>query len=222
MDPQGRLQEPGYAVDNGSQQSDDIREERTQPRFALLLRSAKLVGPSGEYLCIVRDVSESGVKLKLFHEIPADETFELEMVTGERFAIQYVWQKDNEAGFSFSNPVDILTFISENGSFPKRPIRLRMGYEVRLVIDGDEVPAIVHDLSRQGAGIETGHMLAIGQKLRIKATQLPAFDATVCWRDHPSYGLVFAQLMGLEDLAQRTYRINQNHPRVTFGDLTPG
>lgn len=194
--------------------SDSGPEQRVQPRFALLLRQAKLLADGCEYLCIVRDVSESGFKLKLFHPLPGllpdSSGFTLEITTGEGFPVEHVWEQDGEAGFRFTAPVDLLRFIAEAGPFPKRPVRLKVEHPALLAFGGQEHFAMVLDLSRQGARIETGQMLAIGQKLRFSARELPHFDATVCWRKHPFYGLVFDQLLSLEQLALRTYRIQ--HP----------
>ena len=46
---------------------------RGAQRFTLLIRTAKLVCESGEYLCVIRDVSSTGVRLRLFHDLPADD-----------------------------------------------------------------------------------------------------------------------------------------------------
>lgn len=189
-------------------------EQRVQPRFALLLRQAKLLADGCEYLCIVRDVSESGVKLRLFHPLPplrpGSSGFALEITTGESFPIESVWEQEGEAGFRFTAPVDLLRFIAEAGPFPKRPVRLKVEHPALIAFGGQEHFAMIQDLSRQGAGIETEQLLAIGQKLRFSARELPHFDATVCWRQHPAYGLVFDQLLSLEQLALRTFRIQ--HP----------
>ncbi|TCM18659.1 PilZ domain-containing protein [Novosphingobium sp. PhB165] len=187
-------------------------DQRDQPRFALLLRQAKLVGNGREYLCIVRDVSESGVKLKLFHDLPVADDYALEITTGERFPMEQVWEEGGEAGFRFVGPVDLIRFIAEAGPFPKRPVRLRVDHPAVIAFAGQDYPATIRDLSRQGAGIETDQMLAIGQKLRLSASELPGFDATVCWRRHPDYGLVFTQLMSLEQLALRTSRMQAAAP----------
>ena len=194
--------------------ADSGPEQRVQPRFALLLRQAKLLGDGCEYLCIVRDVSESGFKLKLFHPLPGllpqSSGFALEITTGEAFPVEHVWEQDGEAGFRFTAPVDLARFIAEAGPFPKRPVRLKVEHPALIAFGGQEYLAMIHDLSRQGARIETEQMLAIGQKMRFAARELPHFDATVCWRQHPFYGLVFDQLLSLEQLALRTYRIQ--HP----------
>jgi len=199
-----------HSLDGHSLGSQPLDDRRSQSRYALLLRSAKLISLRGEYLCIVRDVSESGLKLRLFHPLPADEHLALELATGERFAVDLIWEENGEAGFRFPRGIDVAHFIAESGPFPKRPVRIRVNHAVTLGFAGLTVPAVLHDLSRQGARIETEAKLAIGQSMRISGAELPEFEATVCWRREPNYGLVFRQLMRLEDLALRSFRMQED------------
>lgn len=180
---------------------------RAAPRFALMLRTAKLIGTRGEYLCIVRDVSETGVKLRLFHKLDDERRVTLESATGEHTRMEKVWERAGEAGFKFEEPIDVVRFLAEAGPYPKRPVRLRVDYPARLCVNDTIMPARLCDVSRQGARIETDLHLAIGQRLRLEADELPTFDATVCWRTQPAYGLVFHQVMGMEELAQRAFRM---------------
>ncbi len=184
-----------------------MAELRATPRFALLLRAAKLVGPRGEYLCIVRDVSATGVRLRLFHSLAGLHGLALESATGERIGVMPVWEQNGEAGFRFLRPIEVERFIAEAGPYPKRPIRINVDHPARIVVAGAAIEVRLCNLSRQGARIETGEHLAIGQQLRIEAAELPLFEATVCWRKEPGYGLVFRQLMSLEDLALRAFRM---------------
>ncbi|WP_330703018.1 PilZ domain-containing protein [Novosphingobium resinovorum] len=188
-------------------------EQRASPRFALLLRAAKLVGAEGEYLCIVRDVSETGVRLRLFHSLAAERRLALESAAGERLGIEKVWENGGEAGFRFDVSIDVQRFIAEAGPYPKRPIRVGVEDVARITVSGETTVARLRDLSRQGAGIDIDRHLAIGQHLRIEADALPEFEATVCWRRHPSYGLVFRQLMSLEELAVRAFRMQPGRLR---------
>jgi len=197
----------------GPESSDTSQEKREQPRFALLLRSAKLISTRAEYLCIVRDVSENGVKLRLFHPLPDGEHLALELATGERFAVELIWSEEGEAGFRFPEGIDVTSFVAEAGPFPKRPVRIRVNHRIELAYGGQSASATLLDLSRQGARIETDAKLAIGQKLRIEGSDLPEFEATVCWRREPHYGLVFRQLMGMEELACRSFRMQYADPQ---------
>ena len=194
---------------DGTASSHRPEDLRATPRFALLLRAAKLIGPSGEYLCIVRDVSETGARLRLFHSLAGIEGLALESVTGERIDLTSVWEHEGEAGFRFVEPIDVQRFLAEAGPYPKRPIRVTIDIPARVTVAGQTSHVRLRDLSRQGARIESPQHLALGQQLRIEADQLPQFEATVCWRRQPSYGLVFRQLMGLEELALRTFRMQQ-------------
>ncbi|MYL99623.1 PilZ domain-containing protein [Novosphingobium sp. FGD1] len=186
-----------------------LADLRATPRFALLLRAAKLVGPAGEYLCIVRDVSETGVRLRLFHSLSGLGHLALESAGGERMPLDLVWENEGEAGFRFNRPIDVQRFIAEAGPYPKRPIRIAVDLPIRILVSGEAWDAQLCDLSRQGARIEVESHLALGQHLRIEAEELPEFEATVCWRREPCYGLVFRQLMGLEELARRTFRLQR-------------
>lgn len=182
-------------------------EQRETPRYALLLRSAKLLDEAGEYLCIVRDVSESGLKLRLFHSLPGDGHYTLENASGELFDVEVVWEREGEAGLRFVTPIDVTRFIAETGPFPKRPIRLRVQQDATITVAGSRSAAKILDLSREGACIEVDAHLAIAQPLRLESPILPSIEATVCWRRHPSYGLAFRQVLSLSDLAQRALRM---------------
>lgn len=197
--------------DAGSSRADPFDEKRETTRFALLMRSAKLIGSRGECLCIVRDVSETGVKLRLFHPLAGEEHMALELMTGERLAVDLIWEHNGEAGFRFLKPIDVMGFIAETGPYPRRPIRLKVNHPAMLTVAGKPIPARLCDLSREGARIETEFKLAIRQNLRIKAEELPEFEATVCWRRQPAHGLVFHQVMSLEELANRAFRMQPGH-----------
>lgn len=185
---------------------------RGAPRFALMLRSAKLIADGTEYLCIIRDVSETGVKLRLFHAAPRAAILMIETASGQHYPMQLVWEAKGEAGFRFVKPIDVDAFVSESGPYPKRPLRLRVHHPAKVRMGKDELSGTILDISRQGARITIGTRLAIGQKFWLEARELPVFQATVCWRREPEYGLVFSQLMGLEELAQRAERMDRDDP----------
>lgn len=198
---------PEFSQSPQGGEAEDLNEKRVEPRVALLLRSAKLVGPSGEFLCIVRDVSKSGAKLRLFHPMVDSEDLLLETATGQCLAVEKVWENGNEAGIRFTDAVDVTHFVAEDGPYPKRPMRINLDRPAQLRCGGTVLQATIHDLSRQGAKIETSQRLAIGQALGLEAEDLPSFEATVRWRRHPYYGLVFRQVMSLEEFASRVHRL---------------
>jgi len=187
-------------ADNAAQLSVD--ELRNAPRFTLLIRSAKLICDSAEYLCIIRDVSASGVRLRIFHPLPPVPRFSLELSTGERYALDRVWEAADHAGFRFADLIDVTTFIAEASPYPKRGLRLRLEFPAKITADGASAEATIRDLSREGARIETTAPLAIRQKVHLAAKGLPTIVGSVCWRSSSAYGLVFQQVFSFEELAK--------------------
>jgi PilZ domain len=199
------MNEPSITAETASQRA--FEEMRGAQRFTLLIRTAKLVSETGEYLCIIRDVSETGVRLRLFHDLPADTRMALELANGELYFIERVWERDSHAGFRFATPIDVHAFIAEVSPYPRRQMRLRMQFPAVLTAGVQASVATVRDLSSQGARIETARHLALGQRLKLEADGFPAVMAKVCWRNGSDYGLAFEQVFTLEAVAVLAARL---------------
>jgi hypothetical protein len=176
-------------------------EQRVAPRSSLLMRTAKLLCESGEYVCVVRDVSTTGAKLRLFHAPPPDRYMFLELGNGERYAMECMWSRDQNAGFRFSCAIDVNEFIQEAGPYPKRPVRLKLRRPAQVLVGDDSTPAMLCDLSQQGACIEASREFAIGQPLRVAIEGLPVRTGCIRWRRDHTHGLVFQETLGLDELA---------------------
>ena len=181
-------------------------ELRAAPRFTLLIRAAKLVSAQGEFVCVIRDVSETGVSVRLFHKLPGCKTFALHMPAGAVYEITNVWERGNEAGFSFDEPVDVQQLISESGEYPKRGLRLGLCFPVNVSTLSHRFEGVVENLSQQGARIACDGLLAIDQNIRIEAPSLIGevreVRAKVRWRRDSRYGLVFDDTFTLGDFAR--------------------
>jgi hypothetical protein len=182
---------------------EDLREA---PRFTLLIRAAKLVSAQGEFVCVIRDVSETGVSVRLFHALPACKDFALHMPAGAIYEVSSVWQRDNEAGFTFAQSVEVQKLVNESGEYPKRGLRLGLCFPVTLTTLTGSFEAVVENLSQQGARITCNSLLAIDQTVRITApglTQKPReLRAKVRWRRDQQYGLVFDDTFTLGEFAR--------------------
>lgn len=187
---------------SGNASADAAGEMREAPRFTLLIRTAKLISAGGEYLCVVRDASASGIKVRLFHPLPRQPVLTLELANGDRFEVERVWESDGDAGLRFTAPVDVAKLVAEEAPFPKRPVRLRLQLAALISVHGDCTAAVVRDLSQQGAQIESTRHLAMDQQLRLEIQHMSPIFAKVRWRRHPAYGLVFEQTFKLDELAR--------------------
>ncbi len=178
-------------------------DRRTASRVIVLIRLGKLIADGREFLCVVRDVSEGGVKVRLFHALPDHRQLEIEFDNSERFRIHQVWQTGDLAGFSFVDEVDVGRLIArQSDARPRRQPRLAVEVEATLSSSGLCTLVTLRDISQRGASIECPGWLMIDELVRIESVALPTVHAKVRWRRPPRYGLVFEQTFRLEDLAK--------------------
>lgn len=184
-------------------------EQRGAQRFTLLIRAAKLVTDTAEFICVIRDVSSTGVSVKLFHAAPESEMMALELQSGERYNIRKVWDKPRQLGFEFADDVDVEKFVSEVGEFPKRGIRLGIEFPITVNSAAQRVMAEVENISQQGARFSCDALFAIAQNLRIECEGMKEVRAKVRWRSQNSYGVVFDDTFSLADFAQLAAQLQQ-------------
>jgi hypothetical protein len=197
------------AAAHGRDEGSPTHEQRSAPRFTLLIRAAKLIAGEGEFLVVVRDVSRDGVKIKTFHPLPPTEEYAIELSSGERHAIEKVWDDGSEKGFRFSDPVALEQLLAESPEGKrKRPVRLRLEVGVGVSAGGRSSAGLLADISQHGACIVSDDHLAIGERVRIQGESLPELTGRVRWRRRPLYGLILEQTFRFEELARLTAQLS--------------
>ncbi len=191
----------GRNIGQGERQGVD---QRAAPRFMLMIRAAKLiVDDTREFLCVIRDASTSGLKIRLFNPLPPHRSLAVELSNGDRYPLEHVWTDGEFGGFRFGNEVDIERLLDEtHGAFPKRQVRLRIHLDAVLHSSGEAVRIAFQDISQQGACVECDKWLLMNELVRLETDVLPPIYAKVRWRSHPRYGLLFEQTFKLDELAR--------------------
>ena len=180
-------------------------ERRNTPRFTLLIRAAKLIAGDSEQICIIRDASVEGIRVRLFGPLLQTEGLELDLANGERFAVDQVWSEGENAGFQFRGEVDLARLVEvAHGRHRKRELRVRARLEGRIHTGTQSFTAQFENLSRQGACIECEERLSIDQLVRVETGHVEPFFAKARWRRQPRYGLIFEETLSFEDLASLT------------------
>ena len=201
---------PAQLPESG-QAGPDHSDQRAAQRFTLLIRNAKIVFPCGEFLCVIRDVSATGLRIKVFHALPDEQPEYLEMATGERYGVSVVWAEDGQMGLRFLEQQDVACLIREEGPYPKRSLRIMLQLPARLRAGGETSDATILNLSQYGANVECRERLAIEQQLILSARLLPDLDAKVRWRKGDQYGLSFHQTFSMDQLALLVARLQAPH-----------
>ena len=189
--------------------ADDEAEQRCAPRFTLLIRAAKILSPTGEFLCVVRDASETGVSVRLFHPLPPDVPLTLEMPNGDCLPLERVWETEGKAGFRFARPVDIERIVESPSRFARRAVRVNLEVPCELLVGIRRVGGKIHNLSQQGALISTTEKLSLIQRVKIRAEGMPEIAGKVRWRRNDSYGLSFEDNLQFAELAALVFQLRR-------------
>ena len=185
-------------------------DERSAPRFTLLIRSAKLTTSDAEYLCVVRDASASGISVRLFHALPPDVPLTLELPNGDRHALERVWEEEGKAGFRFADAADLMRIIEGPSRFSKRALRVNLNLPCDIVAGLRRCKGTLRNLSQQGALVTTEDKLSLAQRVKLSAPGLPEVTAKVRWRRNDQYGLSFEENFQFSDLAIIVFNLQQN------------
>lgn len=199
MSEKRAIKEPSQGLSNRS------HSVRMVSRASLpMLRSAKMVCQSGEYFCIIRDLSSLGVGLRFRHDVPPEARVILQLENDATYPIERVWAGKQAAGYRFIGEIDVDEFTRAPSPYHHRPIRLRIDAAVEMVADNLSGTARLIDLSRAGAMIETSRQLTTGSRVRLELPGLAPRIADICWRKTSLYGLSFGNPISIDELAQTT------------------
>ena len=182
---------------------------RAAPRYTLLIRAAKVIAPEGEFLCVIRDASETGLSARIFHPLPLGRELQIELQNGDRHLANVVWQNEERAGFEFSASADIARILESPSNFSKRPIRLNLSASAELQTAGIVADSTISNISQQGANVACGHRFAIDQQVVLRIGTMHQSPAKVRWRDGGHCGLVFENTLQFGELARIAHQLQQ-------------
>lgn len=182
-------------------------DQRAAPRYTSLIRAAKLVCGQGEFVCVIRDVSSTGVSLRTFHALPTDVAIALELQNGETYELRQVRRNGFEASYRFLKPVPVERLIHENWNFPKRQLRLNLVMPLVISTLTQKANAFSLNISQQGARVECDTIFAIDQNVRIHNDFVPEIRCKVRWRRDANYGLAFDNFFTLREFALLAARV---------------
>jgi len=176
-------------------------DKRQSHRASLMLRRAKLVCQSGEYLCLIRDVSEKGIGLGFLHDVPPEPRTLLQLANGMTYPVERVWAQSRQAGYRFGCTITLEEFLREESPHPVRPLRLNIEGKVRIQDGRTAMEATLVDLSCEGAKIVCEDDLRAHGLISFELPGLSPQLATVRWNEDDHFGLQFQHPLSTEELA---------------------
>jgi len=176
-------------------------ENRQSHRASLMLRRAKLVCQSGEYLCLIRDVSEKGIGLGFLHDVPPEPRTLLQLSNGITYPVERVWAQSRQAGYRFGCTVTLEEFLREDSQHPVRPLRLNLEGKARVQDGRAAMEAMLVDLSCEGAKVVSKDDIRTRGLISFELPGMTPQLAQVRWNDGDYFGFQFQHPLSTEELA---------------------
>lgn len=178
-------------------------ERRSENRHRTVLRVAVIECGGRAQLCTVRNLSQTGLKAKLFRNMSAGEQIRIRLREDEWLSGSVVWSQDGFAGIKFSKPLDRLclaeVFGLDDQRRPRVP-RIKVQATGSLRIGTTEVDARIRDISPRGAGITLEESFPRGPvSLTLKG--FGSVPGQVCWISGTDAGVMFNEVLPIEALA---------------------
>ena len=179
-------------------------ERRNDNRVAPVLRVAKLVGPSGEQLVRVRNVSAGGLMAEAGQPGAVGDAVSVEL-SSQKIPGSIVWIRDGTIGVKFEQNVDLGELLAgrkPRHGFRPRPPRLEVSCKASLRVDKIYYTVDVHDVSLGGMKVEPIDEYCLGKNVVVVVESLRPVRGEVRWYSDRKAGIVFDQPLSFEELAE--------------------
>ncbi len=176
---------------------------RAAPRASVVIRAAKLIAGQRELLCIIRNISRTGLMIRAFEPLPKTEGLILETETGACHEVDLIWTDGLQAGLRFRAPIEVEGFLKDTEKpFSRRPVRLATTLVAEVRTDGGLALGRIVNISRSGAQIECARHLALDERVCLSISGMPLIAARIRWRSKPFYGVTFENAFRLDELGR--------------------
>src|SRR5687768_594021 len=95
--------------------SDDLPEpidRRGDTRLMTLFRLGAVIVEDRRELCLIKNISASGMLIRAYCPIPEGTTLSVELKRGETIRGSVAWVSDGNLGVAFEQPVDIIALLA--------------------------------------------------------------------------------------------------------------
>lgn len=182
-----------------------LSERRKETRHKLILRVGVLEQNGRSSLCLVKNISSSGVQLKCYSNPTVNAGASIR-VADERPLRGWVrWLEKGIAGMSFDQELDAAALLRVQQKLEPRRRRSTPRVDIEAVAclrtGGRIYHASVRDISSMGARIQTKSPLRAGDRAIVTLGDLPALESYVRWSDGNEAGLAFETPIPMQIIA---------------------
>ena len=181
------------------------QNRRKEARFTLILRVGMLEQRGKSLLCLVKNISPTGVQVKFYARPIIGAEASIQIADEPPVPGQVVWIKGDVAGISFQEQLDASTLLRVRQKLkPNRRRtmpRVTIEASATLRTGGKTHHARVCDISSLGARVRTRSTVTPGDRAVIAFPDLPPINGFVRWCDGEESGLAFETPIPIQIIA---------------------
>ena len=182
-----------------------LEERRKEVRYTLILRAGVIEQQHRSSFCLVKNISNAGVQVKLYAPLDVESHVTLRVADEPPLGGSVAWIQDRTAGIHFHNELDptvLLRVRQKLRANRRRSVpRLNLVASAILRTRGRTLRAIVRDISSLGARIEIDATLCAGDRAIVEFADLPSIETFVRWSHEREAGLVFLTPIPMQIIA---------------------
>lgn len=169
------------------------RRKARDDRLVTTLLLGRIVGPRGDTVCRIRNLSQGGAKIEIRAPLAVGEPVSIELRGTTLVPGTVAWVAGNAAGIAFAEPVerDMLLGHSTQGRFKQRSPRLEADCPTIVRVAGHAHSARLLDIGQRGARVGGAGDLLRDTTVRLETIGLGHIAAVVRWSKPDSVGLFF-------------------------------
>jgi len=178
--------------------SSDRREDE---RHMTLFRVGTLVIGDRRDLCLIKNISAGGLKLRRYCQLHVGQRVAVELKTGQPIAGSVSWVGDSQAGVAFDQPIDVLAILASDDEGP-RPRMPRIETQAAVYVrHGAQTWRLqCCDISQGGVKLVATTPLASGADVVVTLPGMSPQPGVVRWSAGSHAGISFNRPLPLSDL----------------------
>lgn len=176
-------------------------ERREGDRHMTLYRVGSIMIEQRRELCLIKNISAGGMMVRLYCAIADDTPVTVELKSGQPISGRISWRRDQLAGITFDQPVDVIDILASamDGPRPRMP-RIETDCFATLRDGASTLRVRVRDISQGGAKIACEAPVPQGADVILTLPGLPPQPGIACWNDGDHAGIAFNRLLPLGEL----------------------
>lgn len=181
-------------------------ERRHASRHVTVLKVGRAIFDGRDQLCLVRNVSDHGMRVDLPVDVVPDQPIAIELRSDRILHGIVRWSHEQSSGIEFDEPVPMDAMLDNRAPstlLRRRPRAPRFERQANAVVDTEQGSFVcrVVNISLFGARIACDAPPSRGDRIMVHVEGLPPRTAQVCWSAEDA-GVQFDQPLAFGDLAR--------------------